>query len=137
MEEEIKMMKDKEQKQVLEEKLKQLENMKDELDNWPYYSEEKLEQVSKQDIFSAGVLVLECVQNIQQIKKKFKLKKEDLEDILEICAENYSNYFNILISNMIEFDPNKRWDLEKIQDYLEDIYSDEKENITQSPDQDN
>jgi serine/threonine protein kinase len=123
--EEIEMMKDEELKENLQKKLDKLEDKPEDEGGWPYYSDEKLEKVSLQDIFSAGVLVLECVQNISEIKKKQKLEKKTLNEILEICEENYSNYFNTLIKKMIEFDPENRWNIKQVQSYLGDIFCEE------------
>lgn len=123
MEEEIEMMKDKEMKAQLKVKLQDYINRMDPKDGWPYYSEEKLEEVLKNDIFSAGVLILECVQNFPSNKKKNRLFEEDLEDVLEICGENYSDFFNFIIRKMLDFNPITRWTLEQIQEYLSDIYS--------------
>lgn len=125
------MMKDKQLQMEMIDKLMDFKNRMEPKDDWPYYTEEKLEEVLRSDIFSAGILILECVQNFSWNKKKNRLKKEDLEDVLEICQENYSEFFTFVIGKMVDFDPVTRWNLEKIQEYLSDIYSYEKHLETQ------
>lgn len=116
------MMEDEEIKKQKEEELKELNNDFDDNGECIFYSEEFLEKVSKGDIFSAGILILECVQTIPSQKKKGFLKENDLSDIFEICKENYSDFFVYLIERMIDYNESTRWGLMEIQNYLDDIY---------------
>ena len=88
-----------------------------------YYSEEELQYILKQDIYALGILILECIQEISDHKRKNELDDETLSDMIEICKDVYSPFFVNLLLKMIETDPTKRIGLGQIRDYLKDIYS--------------
>lgn len=88
-----------------------------------YYSEARLDRILKQDIFSLGILILECIQEIPDVKRKTELDKETLNEMVEICRDIYSPFFFQMVSGMIVEDPAERIDLDGIRDYLQNIYS--------------
>lgn len=93
-----------------------------------YYSDEELQYILKQDIYALGILILECIQEISDHKRKNELDNETMSDMIEICKDVYSPFFVNLLMRMIDTDPVKRIGLGEIRDYLKDIYSRSDEN---------
>ena len=94
-----------------------------------YYKDEHLNFILMQDIYSAGVLVLECIQDFPRANKSKQLSDDYIKYLLEICLSHYSKYFTTLITGMVGKDITKRWNLKRIQSYLNDLYSDEREYV--------
>lgn len=90
-----------------------------------YYSEVTLESILKQDIFSLGILILECIQDIPNDKKIKQIPEEEIRYMLQNCKSHYSNFIYTMLKNMVCQNPDDRWDLHHLQDYLEHFHAEE------------
>lgn len=72
----------------------------------------------KKDVYTLGVLVLNCIEEISISKRDKNLDEATLHQLTSITDEHYSKFFSTLIKNMVEINAEKRWSIHQIQKYL-------------------
>jgi ATP-dependent protease Clp ATPase subunit len=83
-----------------------------------YYSENQLTYLFKTDLYTLGVIILNCIEEIPVSKRNQNLTREHLKNLLDICKLNYSSFFYELIKGMVDLSFSKRFSLTQVQEYL-------------------
>ena len=71
-----------------------------------------------------------CIEDVPHDIRGYQLPTEDLEYMLEICEGHYSSFLTHLLKNLVKDEPQDRWGLEKIKNYLQSIQMGEVDETT-------
>ena len=86
----------------------------------------KLDQ-SKIDIFSLGMIIVNCFgvkyQKFQDLSRIYSRKKYKvlIDEIFKYLEQDYPQTFKEIVKKMIEFDPKERIDIQKLRDFIRNV----------------